>query len=82
MLASKVPKGMNVTLVVARRPLNSRGAARFTLLPRQQLIEAGSYIEVAGLTELDGEYVVIVVGSKSGSTLGMGYYNSDNRSSK
>ena len=58
-------------LVAARRPLNATAAEGFAPLARQQLLQSERSIKVTGLTQLDGQYVVLV-GNTLGSALEIG----------
>lgn len=67
MLAAKAPGSDPEDLVVAMRPLGADSTARFTVLENQRVAQSKSQILVTGLTQLDGQYVVLVMGNMLGT---------------
>lgn len=52
-------------LVVARRKRQSNQTEAFEVMTKQEVLESESRIKVTGLSDIDGEYIVLAMREKS-----------------
>lgn len=67
MLAVKAPGYNPKDLVVAMRPLGADSTAHFAIMGNQKVVRSKNQIVVSGLTQLDGQYVVLVMNNMLGT---------------
>lgn len=53
------------SLVVARRRPQANQTEAFEVMTKQEVLESESRIKVTGLSDIDGEYIVLAMGEKS-----------------
>ncbi|KAH7127843.1 hypothetical protein B0J13DRAFT_453984 [Dactylonectria estremocensis] len=64
-LASKAPGGSYESLVVARRKLGAGKTEAFEVMTAEQkILNPESQIKVTGLSDLDGQYIILIMGGK------------------
>lgn len=66
MLAAKAPGRKPQQLVVARRALNASSTEKFSALEKQRLSQSTNVISTEGLPQLDGQYILVVMGDGLG----------------
>ncbi|KAI3393410.1 hypothetical protein diail_4305 [Diaporthe ilicicola] len=66
MLAAKAPNRGAKQLAVARRSLNATSTERFSALEKQRLSGCTNSIHAEGLPQLDGQYVLVIMGDGLG----------------
>lgn len=66
MLAAKAPDRKPQQLIVARRALNATSTERFSALEKQRLSWSANTISAEGLPQLDGQYVLVIMGNGLG----------------
>ncbi|KAK2615853.1 hypothetical protein N8I77_002578 [Diaporthe amygdali] len=66
MLAAKAPDRKPQQLIVARRALNATSTDRFSALEKQRLSWSANTISAEGLPQLDGQYVLVIMGNGLG----------------
>lgn len=62
---SKFAGMVDAKLAIAHRGLQANGTSRFELLEKQKLDPCKGHIKVKGLSAVDGQYVVLVMGGKA-----------------
>lgn len=68
MLAAKAPNRESRQLVVARRALNATSTDKFSPLEKQRLSWSTNTISAEDLTQLDGQYVLVIMGEGMGDS--------------
>lgn len=68
MLAAKAPDRKPQQLVVARRALNATSTEKFSALEKQRLSWSTSTINVENVPQLDGQYILVIMGDGLGDT--------------
>lgn len=66
MLAAKAPGQKPQQLVVARRALNASSTEKFSALEKQKLSWSTNTISAEELSQLDGQYILIMMGDGLG----------------
>lgn len=66
MLAAKAPNQKPKQLAIARRALNASSTERFSMLEKQKLSPSTNTISAEGLPQLDGQYVLVIMGDGLG----------------